>query len=205
MKTLLTILLIATIFISCTKNNNVNPGSNVTKTTTLDTVSQINADIALHTPIFKVNPQQVITSISDKTLILKFNENVDLSYTAAGYQKISSVHLLESFNSALLSGFEYTTVAQGGNTTLNWVDDNLNNVILKSVTDTVINNVNMVKINVHRQFTFFKTYDSNQIALNEQTIFINKRDDIITFSSYCYYNQKNYPIFSISAKVLYTK
>jgi hypothetical protein len=207
MKALLTTFLITLIFISCSKNNNVNPGSNVTKTTntTIDTVSQINADIALHTPIFKVNPQQVSTNISDKTLILKFNENVDLLYTATGYQKISSVHLLESFNNALLSGFDYTTVAQDGNTTLNWVDDNLNNVVLKSITDTVVNNVNMVKINVHRQFTFFKAYDSNQIALNEQTIFINKTDDIITFSSFCYYNQKNYPVFSITAKVVYTK
>ncbi|MDB5139208.1 MAG: hypothetical protein JWR12_1124 [Mucilaginibacter sp.] len=204
MKVLLTTFLIALIFISCSKNNNVNPGSNVTKTT-VDTVSQINADIALHTPIFKVNSQQIITSISDKTLILKFNENIDILYTAAGYLKISSVHLLENFNGALVSGFDYTTIAQDGNTTLNWVDDNLNNVILKSVTDTVINNVSMVKINVHRQFTFFKTYDSNQIAINEQTVFINKTDDIITFSSFCYYNQKNYPVFSISAKVVYAK
>lgn len=88
---------------------------------------------------------------------------------------------------------------------MNWVDDNLNNITQKTIKDTVINKVNMVEINVRRQFTFFRVYASNAIAINEQAIFINRTDDVITFTSYCYYNQKNYQAVSNSAKVAYVK
>jgi hypothetical protein len=147
----------------------------------------------------------VKTSVSGTNLILVFDENIDLLFSAEGYQKTSAVHLFEDFSKTLLAGFDYTTVAEGGNTTLNWVDDNLNNVVLKTVTDTVINKIKMVKINVHRPFTFSKIYASNQAALNEQALFIAKTNDSIAFTSYCYYNQKNYQPVSVLATLVYSK
>ena len=154
---------------------------------------------------FAINPQPVKTSVAGNKLTLIFDENVDILLTAEGYQKTASVHLAEDFETTLLNGIDYTTVAESGNVTKNWVDDNLNNVILKKTTDTVINKVKMVKINVHRPFTFVKQFASNTDALNAQAVFIAKTDDTVVFTSYCYYNQKNYRSGSEAALLVYMK
>ncbi len=63
----------------------------------------------------------------------------------------------------------------------------------------------MVKINVNRPFTFFKSYASNKDALNAQTLFIGKTDDTVVFTSFSYYNQQNYLPQSEAAVLVYTK
>jgi len=78
-------------------------------------------------------------------------------------------------------------------------------VIDKTITDTIINKQKMVKINVHRPFTFSKNYSSAQDASNEQALFAAKTTDTIRFSSYCYYEQKNYRPTSSSASLVYSK
>ncbi len=203
------IILVALAFISCNKSSDVNPGSksvdSVISTTPLTSTVPSTHDDSIHVVSFIAKPQMVISSVSDTILTLTFNENVNLLLTAEGYQETSAVHLLENFKSTLLAGFDFTTVDEQGNTTLNWVDDNLNNVILKTITDTVINKVQMVKINVHRPFTFFRLYGSNQAALAEQAVIVKKLNDNVVFSSYCYYNQKNYAPDSTSVNLVYSK
>jgi len=209
MKLFFTLIFAAILFSGCTKNNDVAPqnnnNNNSTGTTLPDPASGLSHDDSIHMPKFNINRQIVKTSVSGSKLNLVFNENVDILFAAEAYQKISAIHLTEDFKTTLLNGFDFSTVAEGGNTTLNWVDDNLNNVILKKVTDTVIRNVNMVKINVNRPFTFFKSYSSNKDAVNAQAAFISKTDDTVVFTSYSYYNQKNYLPQSEAALLLYTK
>jgi hypothetical protein len=217
------ILILASIIISgCNKNGNPAPqskGDNETTSTNgtsgktsggssqtpPDTTPKLSHDDSIHTATFKLPLQAVKTTISGTKLVLVYNENVNLLFSPEGYQKTSAIHLHEDFGKSLLAGFSYTTVAEGGNTTLNWVDDNLNNVVLKTVTDTLINNRNMVKVNVHRSFTFVKDYFSTQAAQNEQAVFAARKNDTVAFSSYCYYNQKNYLPTSSSASLLYSK
>jgi hypothetical protein len=203
MKTYIAVNLIVTVFISCSKNNDTKPGSGGTTKTTTGGTAKLSTDDSLHLVSFKVNSQIVTTSTSGTSLTLKFNESIDLLIPYAGYQLTSAVHLTEDFKNTLFAGFNFTTVAEDGTVTLDWVDDNLNNVILKTVTDTVINNQKLVKVNVHRTFTFVKVYDSNFLASNEQALLFKKADDVIAFSSYVYYNQKNYLPTSVSAKVIY--
>ena len=154
---------------------------------------------------FDLKAQVANLALSDKTVTLKFDENVNILFTEEGYQETYGVFLKEDFSKTLFSGFHFTTVAEAGNTTLDWVDSNLNNVILKSITDTVINNKKMVKINVHREFSFFKTYDSSPEALNEQSLIAKKLDDKVSFSSYCFYNHKYYPARSVTTSVVYSE
>jgi hypothetical protein len=211
----------AMLFAGCSKSTDVTPQNNTSKSssggssktttgggssqTPPDTTPKLTHDDSIHMAAYNIKPQGVKTSVSGTTLTLAFNENVDLLFTEEGYQTTSAVHLQEDFSKTLLSGFDFTTVAEGGNTTLNWVDDNLNNVVLKTVTDTIINRVKMVKINVHRPFTFYKDYPSSQAALDQQTVFLNKKLDSVAFTSYSYYNQKNYPPVSASANLVYSK
>ena len=198
----LILILVVTAFASCRKNNDVKPGKG---TSTSSPPLKLTADDSLHLAAFKVNPQIVVTSVSGVNLIMKLYENVDILLAAKGYSKTSAVHLLEDFKKSSLADFDYTTVAEAGNTTLNWVDDNLNNVKTKSIKDTIINHNNMVKINVQRVFTFFKIYDSTTLATDEQSFLIKRVSDTITFSSYCYFSQKNYISTSVTAGVVYEK
>src|SRR5580698_7561066 len=154
MKTLFILMSLSVVMCACNKNGDLSPQKNNSATTggsskttgggnsqtPPDTTPKLTHDDSIHMATFNIKPQQVKTTVSGTNLVLVYNENVDLLFTAEGYQKISAVHLHEDFSKTLLAGFDFTTVAEGGNTTLNWVDDNLNNVILKTVTDTVINN-----------------------------------------------------------------
>lgn len=220
MKIIIAVLFTAMVIAGCHKDDTVKPDQSSTTSTTGDDSSTkttgtgsatntsapaLTHDDSIHMASFYIMPQSVVTSVSGTNLVLKFNENVNIFFTAEAYQKISAVHLLENFQNTMLSGFDYTTVAEGGNTTTNWVDDNLNNVRGKTVKDTTINKVAMVKINVQRQFTFYKIYSSNQAALNEQAAFLNDKTDLVTFSSYSYYNQKNYPTTGAVAYLVYSK
>jgi hypothetical protein len=213
MKITLATIFLACILASCGKNNDVKPISNSTtsiNTATITTTANnstvpMTHDDSLHLVIFNIKDQQVKTAVSGSTLTLTLNENVDIYLTAEGYAKTSSLHLLEGLNHTLLAGFDFTTVNEDGQTTLNWVDDNLNNVKLKTVTDTVVNNVKVVKVNVSRPFTFFKTYNSAGDAVAYQNYLLTDVSDIITFSSYCYYNQKVYQTSSAVGHVVYSK
>jgi hypothetical protein len=222
MKPIIILILTSIIISGCTKNGDPAPQSKNNNETTSnngsggkttggtsqtppDTTPKLTHDDSIHMATFNLPAQIVKTSISGTKLVLVYNENVNLLFSLEGYQKTSAVHLHEDFSKSLLAGFDYTTVAEGGNTTLDWVDDNLNNVIQKTVTDTLINNKNMVKINVHRAFTFVKDYSSAQAAQNEQAVFLSTRSDIVGFSSYCYYNQKNYLTVISLAPLVYSK
>ena len=193
------ILILALVVISgCNKNGNPAPNTKSGNTSTgglngnnpggsqtpPDTTPKLTHDDSIHMATFNMPSQPVKTSISGTKLVLVYNENVNLLFSREGYQKTSAVHLHENFSKSMLAGFDFTTVAEGGNTTLNWVDDNLNNVILKTVSDTTINNNSMVKINVRRAFTFVKDYGSTDLAKNEQAMFIAAKTDTVTFSSY---------------------
>lgn len=223
MKLSLFAILTAIVFAGCSKSGDVTPqNGNVAKTDTAKTSggttnsgggtntgtsgnSGLSHDDSVHMAVLRIYPQTAKTLVSGAKLVISYDENVDVFVVAGYFENISAVHLQENFQKSMLAGFDYTTVAEGGNVTLDWVDDNLNNVVLKTITDTVIDKVNVLKINVNRTFTFFKTYSSSQEALAAQQQFLNKKDDIIGFSSYTYYNQKNYPPANAWVAMSYTR
>jgi hypothetical protein len=209
MRTILSLLLISVILWGCSKQNDVTPivtDANKTPVTAKpDSTVKLTKDDSIHMVAFIIYAQKVKTSVSGKTLTLAFDENVNLFLLADGYHKTSAIHLKEDFKTTSLAAFDFTTINIDGQPTFNYVDDNLNNVKFKSITDTTINNVKVVKVNVHRLLTFSKVYGSNQLATDQQNLILEKTTDLITFSSYTYYNQKNYPVTSAVAYVKYVK
>ena len=217
MRTLLSIILISVILWGCTKSN-INP-TDTTQTTggqttggqtggtkpPVDTTKKATRDDSIHMVAFVIFPQKVKTSVSGQTLTLAFDENVNLFLLADGYKTTSAIHLKEDFKKTSLGAFDFTTLNQDGQTTFNFVDDNLNNVKFKTISDTTINGVKAVKVNVHRLFNFTKTYASNQLATDQQSLLLGKTDDLLSFSSFTYYNQKNYPVTSAAAYLQYVK
>jgi hypothetical protein len=94
------------------------------------------------------------------------------------------LHLKEDFSKSSLATLDYTTVDEAGATDFDWVDDNLNNVIDKTVTDTTINTIAMKKINVNRKFTFTETFADNASAVAKEDSLYNINTEKIRFSSY---------------------
>lgn len=209
MRTILSLLLISVILWGCTKQNDVTPivtdTSKMPITAKPDSTAKLTKDDSIHMVAFTIFAQKVKTSVSGKTLILAFDENVNLFLLADGYQKTSAIHLIEDIKATSLSAFDFSTVNQDGLTVYNYMEDNLNNIKTKAISDTTINNVKVVKVNLHRLVTYSKVYGSNQLATDQQNLILEKTTDLITFSSYTYYNQKNYPVTSAVAYIKYVK
>ena len=212
MKTVFPLLLISVILWGCSKKADVTPtkSADTTKTTSPisakpDSTVKLTKDDTLHMAAFIIYAQKVKTNVSGKTLVMAFDENVNIFLLAEGYQKTSAVHLKEDWKKTSLAAFDFTTVNGDGQTTFNSIDDNLNNVKFKTISDTTINGVPVKKVNVHRKLTFSKTYGSAQLATDQQNLLLVKTDELISFSSYTYYNQKNYPVTSAVAYVQYVK
>ena len=215
MRALFSIIFISVILWGCTtkndvtptdssKPNNGQPGGTQTNPPT-DTTKKLTRDDTLHMPAFVIYPQKVKTSVTGSTLILAFDENVNIFILADGYKTTSAIHLKEDFKKTSLGAFDFTTLNEEGQTTFNFVDDNLNNVKFKTISDTTINGVKAVKVNVHRLITFSKVYGSARLATDQQNLLLGKSDDLLSFSSYTYYNQKNYPATSAVAYLQYVK
>jgi hypothetical protein len=200
MKIILSAILIAMIFTGCSKKTDVTPTYPVVQAKAKDTTTTISVDNLIHTIVFNAGLQVVKTSVTNQTLTLQFNENINMYITADGLGLSYAVHLFENFQQSQLAGLDFTTVNEYGNTTFDWVD-----VILKTVTDTVVNTVAIKKINVSRPFTFVKTFDSNQSAINQQNMLLTKYNDKVTYKAYCYYNQKTYVADSVSVNLVYVR
>lgn len=210
MKTILPILLISIVLFSCSKQGDVKPTStDSTKTNnghlsaTSDPTVKLSHDDSIHMAAFIIYPQNVKTSVNGKTLNLVFDERVNIFLMADAYEQTYAVHLKEDFKKSVLAAFDFSTEGENGVTAYNYVEDNLNNIRFKTVTDTLIKGVKVKKIAVHRQLTFSKTYDSQQLATDQQNIILSHYQDFITFSAYTYYKQKNYPTTSAVAFVKY--
>ncbi len=214
MRVIASIILICIVLFGCNKQGDVTPGGTSANNTKpggtpiippVDSSNKLTREDSIHMAAFIIYAQKVKTSVSDRTLKLVLDEDVNIFILQEAYKRTSAVHLLEDFKTSALPAFDFTTVNGDGQTNFNYVDDNLNNVKLKSIKDTVINGIDVVKVNVHRPFTFSKVYNSNQLATDQQNLLLNRTNDIITFSSYTYYNQKNYPVTAAVARITYVK
>ncbi|MDP9077335.1 MAG: hypothetical protein M3O71_07940 [Bacteroidota bacterium] len=210
MRTIFSLILVSIMLWSCSKKNDITPTpTDTTKTppvTTIpDTTKKLTKDDTIHMVAFIIYPQKVKTTVSGNTLTLAFNEDVNLFLLADGYQKTSAIHLKEDIKSTRLGAFDFTTLNEDGQTVHNYMEDNLNNIKTKTISDTTIKGVKVVKVHLQRLVTFSKAYGSNQLAVDQQNLILGKTDDLLTFSSYTYYNQKNYPVTSAVAYLKYVK
>ena len=155
-----------------------------------------------HTVKLLVTPQQTKVSIKDSTLTLAFNEDVTMLLNAQGYDHTYAVHLTQDFTSSALNKLDYTTVNNGA-TFYDYLEDNLNNVSQKTVSDTSINGVTLKKIHLVRLINFVQKFANAQLASNAQTAILSTHTDMVAFSSYVFYD-KSYPATTAAAAINYT-
>ncbi len=200
MKRLLLGFLVIAAITSCRKHGDpvINPGPIAVKASTdsLTSIYQI---------IYNENTQKVITSVSGDTLKMLYNEDVSVMLPVRGLDQSYAIHLFQDFTKSSLDGVSYITYDQYNDTNLNWVDDNLNNVKLKTISDTTVNKQLLAKIHVQRPFYFSKLYTSSAAATAAQKVLLAKTAETIGFSAYVYFVDVNYPTYTSSAKVVYVK
>jgi len=190
-KYIIPVLLLFSV-LSCRKSEGIKP------------VTPIDTDLVIHQIKFSAPYQYASTKVVGDTLKVIYYENVNLYIPSNGFNLSYALHLKEDFSSSVLVSYNFTTVDAYGDVTYDWVDDNLNNVTAKTVKDTVINGASVTHITVQRPFTFFKAFNSTQIATNTQDSLLTLKTNKIVFSSYVYFG-KTYPATSDTTNVYYIK
>ncbi|WP_413666233.1 hypothetical protein ACEN9X_16805 [Mucilaginibacter sp. Mucisp86] len=209
MKKYLTYILIATVLFSCKKTNIVSEvikGSTSTNTgTNPDTNTGTSTDIATGTVKLDIADQVVLTKVSNDSLYLNYTETANLILNADDYQKSSAVHFKEDFSKSNLANFNFTSVNKDNQTATNYLDDNLNNVAIKSASTTTINGKQYTKLVLERVVTFSKAYKQHDLAVEAQNDILKQTKDVIGFAAYYYTNGKNLDTTTLTAAVIYTK
>ncbi len=172
MKKLLLFGFAALTLASCKKDKNQDMQSSATVST--GTYASLN---------IKTSGQVVKMAVASNILNMVYNEDVTLVLDSASLAKDWEVHLKEDFTGTQLANYDYHSLTKLGVNATNWVDDNLDNIVLHSSKDTLINNKIYVKKRITRSFIYQKSFNSSADA----TVVLNqllKQTDIIAFSSY---------------------
>lgn len=207
MKYLILILFAFFVLTGCKKSNTIPGGKNtepITKSNNPLPSAPIDTDAFIHQITFSAPFQLVTMSVADVKLTMIYYENVDVLIPKEGYTLSFALHLTEDFSRSSLAKLDYTTVDGAGNVDFDWVDDNLNNVTDKTVSDTTVNSIAMKKINVKRQFTFTETFADNKGAVAKQDSLYKLQNETIGFSSYVFFT-KTYPTSTMYAPINYFK
>lgn len=192
MKTLLLLSFLALALVSCQKSNNEGPQS---MAVTAD--SYKNLSIVSGGQVVKVN-------VNGNQLNMVYNEDVTLILDSTTLAKSWGVHFKEDLASTKLSSYDYHSVTKWGINATNWVDDDLNNVVIKSSKDTLINNHLYVKKRVTRTFNYQKTYDDAATATTAMNDLL-KQTDILAFSAYYAPENPDLSTITNTAKLTYKK
>ena len=154
------------------------------------------------TSVTSVIPTQTASmKLDQNTLNIVYTENITILTQTADLQKSWAVHFKEDFSASDLGNFDYHSLTREGVNAFDWVDDNLNN-INKTVSDTLINNVPVTKIEVIRTFNFTHTYGTVQQATAEYNTLLTETQNI-TFSAYYTPTNPNANIILGTAKLTY--
>lgn len=179
-------------FASCKKEKNGGMGTSTATTATY-------ADLNIRT-----SGQTVKMAVTSNILNMVYNEDVTLVIDSAKLNDNWAVHLKEDFTGTQLAAYDYRSLTKYGVNATNWVDDNLNNIVLHSTKDTLINNKAFVIKRITRSFIYQKFYDSSASATVVMGQLL-KQKDIITFNSYLTPTDTDATKTSNTAKLTYVR
>jgi hypothetical protein len=173
MKKVILFALSALALVSCKKSGNEGSPSAPVQTASYGTLN------------IKTSGQVVKMAVTSNVLNLVYNEDVTLVLDSSKLAQNWAVHLKEDLSSTQMSknNFHYHSLTKYGVNAMDWVDDNLNNIVLHSSKDTIINKHAFVIKRITRSFIYQQAYNSSADA-NKVLEQLLKQTDIITFTSY---------------------
>ncbi len=131
----------------------------------------------------KTSTQVVNVNTAANVLSLTYNEDVTLIADSSKMNTNWALYLKEDFTGTQLADYHYNSVTKFGVNATDWVDDNLNNVTIRSSKDTLINNKLFVKKRITRTFNYKQSFVTAAEAQKMQAQLL-KTTDIIAFTSY---------------------
>lgn len=171
MKKVLLFALIALAVSSCTKEKNGGSYSTLP-------VSENFSALTVRT-----SGQVVKMAVTSNVLNMIYNEDVTLILDSAKLSRSYAVHLKEDFTGTQLAKYDYHSLTRNGLNATNWVDDNLNNIVVHSSIDTLIAGKVFVKKRITRSFLYQLAYNSSADATVVMQKLL-KQTDIISFSAW---------------------
>lgn len=192
MKTLLLLAFAAVSLVSCQKS---------TSSPTLSDAVSVNNYKNLN---IITTGQVVKVSVSGNQLNMAYDEDVTLLLDSNNLAKSWGVRFREDMTGTQLASYEYHSLTKWGINASNWVDDDLNNVVIKSSKDTLINNRLFVKKRITRTFNYQKTYDNTAAATAVMNNLL-KQTDIMVFSAYYAPENPDLSTITNTAKLTYKK
>lgn len=192
MKKVILFALSALALVSCKKSANDGPFSS-------QAAAQNYAALTINAP-----GQVVKMSVTSNVLNMIYNEDVTLVLDSSALAHKYAVHLVEGFAGTQLAAYDYHSLTISGVNATNWVDDNLNNVVIQSSKDTLINNKLFVKKRITRSFLYQKAYNTSADA-NKVLEQLLKQNDIITFTSFYAPNEPEVAPTVNTAKLTYVR
>lgn len=157
---------------------------------------------------FRADNQQVIVNNfqkQDTVLSMTYYEKVGLIVRPDDYNQSWTIFFNQAYTGTALDGVLFTTPNSSGQYVYNWIESNLNNIALQSKTDTVINGNNYYNLKISRVVTFLKAYPTKAATDQAVTDFLQRKNDVVTFSCYYSYNgQSSVPVTG-TANLVYTK
>jgi len=154
----------------------------------------------------KTSTQVVKVGVTSNVLNLTYNEDVTVIADSGKLNTNWTLHLKEDFAGTQLADYHYNSTTKYGVNATDWVDDNLNNIIIRSSKDTLINNKWFVKKRITRTFNYKQSFTSAAEAIKMQSQIL-KTMDIMAFTSYFASIETNDTHGNISntAKLTYVK
>lgn len=200
MKKYITFILLAATLFSCKKLTTSLPipskGNNTTDNSGPGTSTTVKMDIAT---------QIVNTKVTNDVLYLNYVETVSFMLNPDEYEKSSAIHFKEDFSKSSLANFSFTTINKENQLATNYLEDNLNNVVIKSAATVTVNGKKFTKLVLERELIFSKAYKQADLAVEAQNDILTKTGEVISFSSYYYTNGKNSDATTATAGILYKK
>ncbi|MGI4022408.1 MAG: hypothetical protein ACRYFA_12955 [Janthinobacterium lividum] len=152
----------------------------------------------------KTTGQVVKMAVAGSVLNMVFNEDVTLILDSSKLAQNFDVHLKEDLSTTQLNYYHYHSVTKSGVKTTDWVDDNLDNIVLHSSKDTVINKQIFVIKRIIRSLIYQQNYSSAAEATKALNNLL-KQTDILTFTSYYTPQESGVAVTANTAKLTYVQ
>lgn len=152
----------------------------------------------------KTTAQVVKMAVTGSVLNMVYNEDVTLILDSAKLAQNFNVHLKEDLSTTNLYYYHYQSITKSGIKATDWVDDNLNNIVLHSRKDTLINKRIFVIKRIKRALVYQQDYNSEAEA-NKALNNLLKQTDILTFTSYYTPKESDVDITANTAKLTYVR
>ena len=152
----------------------------------------------------KTTAQVVKMNVVANVLNMVYDEDVTLILDAAKLAQNYNVYLKEDLSTTQLYYYHYQSVTKSGIKATDWVDDNLDNIVLHSSKDTLINKRIFVIKRIKRSFVYQQNYSSATEA-NKALNNLLKQTDVLTFTSYYTPRESDAAVTANTAKLTYVR